>query len=456
MTKWKKGRVIDYMLEFPTVQYWQSQLRTSGHKNIQLTYTGTKTAYIHWLRKFNEWLHGRRFDVRISVITDNKITHKNTQMTFSNVEELLHFGEDGNVNTKEIKKIINMYLVEPTHNHLSLSSMASMCAAIKSYFNVNDVEIDIKYNKRKRDDFEVRDDAELTIPEFYKMLTYSKIDHTTRAIMMIKFQAGLDASTLADRFNYQAYSQIAKFCNSTNHREWNIDKCPIPIRLVRVKTGVAFTTFIDRDGLSAIKDYLAWREETRGPHKQDGPIFFTSKDVPVQIRWISNTFAKLAKYSQVQKKLSPHKHKITPHEVRDLLKTTLLVCGCPEHMADHIIGHKPHDSYVKISKLYPERLRQEYAKASHMLNIFSHAENKIKNPEPPGAMESVLKASEDKVETLLKRVNELEVENSKKDDKNTDVEQKVNNMMKAILEALDSDPNTDLRKNLKEKFNEIL
>jgi len=40
-------------------------------------------------------------------------------------------------------------------------------------------------------------------------------------------------------------------------------------------------------------------------------------------------------------------------------------------VADHVIGHKPKDSYEKQSTLYPETLRKEYAKASKRLNIFT-------------------------------------------------------------------------------------
>ncbi len=72
-------------------------------------------------------------------------------------------------------------------------------SAIKSYFSVHDVEINIKFNGRKRDQFNIEGEAELTISEFYKMLTYSKADHTPRAVVMVKFQSDLDSSTRQNR-----------------------------------------------------------------------------------------------------------------------------------------------------------------------------------------------------------------------------------------------------------------
>ena len=47
--------------------------------------------------------------------------------------------------------------------------------------------------------------------------------------------------------------------------------------------------------------------------------------------------------------------KIHSHEVRDLLKSTLLVSGCAQYAADHVLGHAPRDSYEKQAVLYPRR-----------------------------------------------------------------------------------------------------
>lgn len=66
------------------------------------------------------------------------------------------------------------------------------------------------------------------------------------------------------------------------------------------------------------------------------------------------------------------RHKISSHEFRDLLKSTLLACGVRPNVADHVIGHKPKDSYEKQAILYPENIREEYSKASRKLNVFSN------------------------------------------------------------------------------------
>ena len=80
-----------------------------------------------------------------------------------------------------------------------------------------------------------------------------------KAALMAKFQAGLDSSTMADRFNYQGYAQIVRHFRTDDHHVWDLGRCPVPIRLDRVKTGAPYTTFIYRDAVSALRDYLVWR-----------------------------------------------------------------------------------------------------------------------------------------------------------------------------------------------------
>ncbi len=454
MTKWKKGKRSDYMFKFPTVVDWLGQLNNSGVANCKGVYTSTKIVYLSKLTTFNEWLAGRKFDMRVSVAKDNKIVHENVQKSFANVEELLYFGEDENGNAREIRKIINKHLMDPMHEGKTRPTMTGTCAAIKSYFDKHDVMTYVKFNGRKRNTEAVADAPELTRPELFKMLTVGKTDHLTRAVMLVKFQAGLDRSTLADRFNFYAYSQISKFCGTDNHREWSPDKCPIPIKIMRVKTDYVFTTFIDRDALSAIKDYLAWREEKHGPHDPDGPIFFTTRNAPVSIEWVSEKFGKLAEYAQTQKRLGLRTLKIHSHETRHLLKTTMVECGCAARAADHFLGHKSKDPYLRLDGK-TKTLRKEYSKASHVINILSKAASSVEDTEPDGATEEELKASKAQVEELKKEVNDLKAKIAKEGARSADVESRNERVLKAIIDA-SNEPDGDFRQNLKDRLGGLL
>ena len=127
-----------------------------------------------------------------------------------------------------------------------------------------------------------------------------------------------------------------------DYEAWDFGRCPVPVRLVRVKTGMESTTFIDRDAVSHLRDYLRWREFREGQkHDSSGPLFVTRSGVPVGPNWISKRFSKAAIDAGIQKRTSRRVYKIHSHEVRDLLKSTLLVSGCAQYAADHVLGHSP-------------------------------------------------------------------------------------------------------------------
>ena len=90
------------------------------------------------------------------------------------------------------------------------------------------------------------------------------------------------------------------------------------------------------------------------------------------------------------------------HELRDLLKSTLIDSGCRRiDVADHVIGHKPKDSYEKQSVLYPETLRKEYAKASKRLNIFTKFSNIVSGKDDADQLKAELNAKIKEVDVLL-------------------------------------------------------
>ena len=453
MTSHRKPTPTDRSLAFPTVRFWQGQLNASGIRHYPNAHIGTKRVYLYRVAAFNGWLPGRVFDVRVQTVADGKLVRKNVPKSFGNVEELLRFGEEGN--EKEVKKIIREYLVDPRHIHLKRSTMSGTCAALNSYFDTNDVKIGIRPNGRKRDEFEVTDEPELDLVEFYTMMTTGNMGPMMRAVMLVLFQAGLDRSTLADRFNFYAYSQIAKFCGTADHREWRLDACPIPIRLRRVKTGVKFTTFIERDALDAIRKYLAWKEERHGPHDPDGAMFITTKGMPIYGEWISTAFKRLATSSGLQRRLSPHVLKIQVHKTRRLLKSTLMACGCAAWAADHVIGHAPKDSYEGTPGLFPKELRREYAKASHMINILSKAASKIDDTSSPDAIEKALEASEARNGELMRKLNEAHGLLARNDARKADADSRLEMVVKAIIGA-SGDPGVDFRQNLKARLDGLL
>ena len=382
------------VMDLQSVRFWLTQLNSQKMKNFIFA-KGTKRTYTDALESFNKWLSGREFPVRKDGGRDGM--QSVSQEKFLNVEHLLRFCEHPDYGATMAKRVMREYLAELAASKHSLSTSMVRCAAVKSYFATHDVRIDVKVNKNRHAVHDVREVPEMSLFDLYKMMTTGNMDIMLKAVIMIKFQAGLDSSTLADRFNFEGYGQIVKHFGMEDYEGWDLDRCPVPIKLVRVKTGMAYTTFIDRDAVMYLQDYIRWKgfkSSSSGgggggddnsnssndgiKHDVSGPLFVTRRGKPISPNWISNKFSRAATRAGIQKRISHRVYKIHAHEVRDLLKSTLIVSGCAQYAADHVLGHSPKDSYEKQAMLYPEKMRSEYAKASGLLNIFTNIERYLR------------------------------------------------------------------------------
>ena len=389
------------VMDLESVRFWLTQLSSPKMKNFRLE-KGTKRTYADALEAFNRWLPGREFPVkRDTGRGDGRQTI--ARRAFADVEDLLRFCEDSEHGAPMAKRVVREYLTDLATSKHSLSTAMVRCAAVKSYFATHDVPVDVGVNRKRHAVHDVREPPEMSLFDFYKMMTVGNMGVMLKAMMMIKFQAGLDASTLADRFNFEAYGQIVKHFGIEDYEAWDLGRCPVPIRLVRVKTGMAYTTFIDRDAVAQLQDYLRWREFREGrKHDPAKPLFVTRRGAPVGPNWISNSFSKAAIDAGIQKRVSHRVYKIHSHEVRDLLKSTLIVSGCAQYVAEHVLGHAPRDSYEKQASLYPETLRSEYAKASGRLNIFTSIERHLRaaGVDPGGRQEEKVAAEDHRYQRI--------------------------------------------------------
>ena len=110
--------------------------------------------------------------------------------------------------------------------------------------------------------------------------------------------------------------------------------------------------------------------------KDGEPMFLGRTNQPIKDWWVAQLIPKLARNAGIQKTMNSselvNRHEKTSHELRDLLKSTLIVEGVAPYVCELAIGHKIGDSYEKQDKLYPDKSREEYMKASSKINIFSN------------------------------------------------------------------------------------
>ena len=390
-----------------SVQYFLNQLRGSKLKNLKsdgMKENTTKRSYVQQIYRFNNWLHGKSFEFSTTKQIEIDVFKKTKEKsTLDGIEHLLQLFQNSFNTDSEYIKVVKMYLMDQMHEKCSAKYMSVKHSAITSYFDKNDSPLKFKYNpyNNHADYKEENENAIITLDEVYKMVTQGKASPLEKAVVLCRFHRGLDSSTLADRFNFQAWEQLVKWFGHTDFENWDLQKCPVPIRISRVKTNYLHTGYLEHDAIVAIQEYLNYRYQfyvtmckkqkidegyilEKNQFIQNGkPLFVSRKNKPISVNWVSRLVPRLAVQAGIQNNLEgnrlQNKSEKVGHELRDLLKSTLIMSGCQDYVCQLAIGHTVLDSYEKQDKLYPEHSRKEYSKASNKINIFTNASNFVNN-----------------------------------------------------------------------------
>jgi hypothetical protein len=386
-----QGITFDECVKLESVEYFLNHYSKSHYKNIRSDkhrFRGTQRAYGYALKRFNNWLIGKSLEYEKLIHTGNDNYKKVTKsVTLRGLEDLLKLVQESVGNKSQFIKIIKKYLNDSCHEGKSSSTMSSIYFAINGYFEKNEAPIHFKFSAKIKynNQTEIESEQNLSLEDLLKMLTVGRPSLMQKAVYLCKFQRGLDSSTLADRFNFEVWKQLVEFFGTEKYHSWDLEKCPVPIKLVRIKTNFRHVGFLDVDSISAIQDYLDIREKKTHNSMQEGQaLFLNTFQRPISEKWVHKGFFDLAQRAGVQQKIELEKsikYEKDSHEVRDLLKSTLIACGTRYDVADHVIGHKPKDSYEKQTSLYAENLRNEYRKASKKINMFSNMSTYMKGDE---------------------------------------------------------------------------
>ena len=386
-------------------------LRGSKHKmtkpKSKLDLHSTQMVYANRLYHLHKWLCGRHFEFNNFVHTgENSFKNIRETLTLNGLEHFLKLYQNSFNSKRDFVRLLKKYLNDSNHDGKYASTMTVEKSAIQAYFKQNETEIDIPFNPKTR--YKIKDESEeqpeLSLEELLKLLTLGRPTLVQKAMILCKFHRGLDTATLVDRFNFEAWKQLVDWFGTELYMSWDLSKCPVPIKLTRMKTDFTHTGFLDRDAIVALQNYIEDEEKKKGRKMQDGkPLFVNQKENPINIHWVSRAFNRMAEKAGIQSKLDGYKYKTKfakdSHELRDLLESTLLDCGVRSDVVEHVTGHKPKDSYEKQASLYPHSLRTEFMKASKRLNIFSNISYYMKGKEETGALRK-------QIELLQNQLNE--------------------------------------------------
>ncbi len=130
--------------------------------------------------------------------------------------------------------------------------------AIRAYFDRNDSQINFKLNSKVRYDesMEDEDKSEVTLEDLLKLLTTGRPTIMEKAVVICKLQSGLDNSTFVDRFDFQVWKQLADWFGTEEYARWDEQRCPVPIKLIRIKNQFQHTEFLDVDAIHAIQEWM--------------------------------------------------------------------------------------------------------------------------------------------------------------------------------------------------------
>jgi hypothetical protein len=375
---------FEEFVKYETVQYCAKQINGCKYKHEETTHLtkglgGTQRLYLYHLWHLNNWLIGKKITIKkmhqVDIETFKEISH---EITLEGLEHLLKLYQESHNSDKEIVKILKNYLMDDLHKGKRASTIDGLRSAILAYFEKNDTPIKFKFDPKTKYRVTTDDDDKpsLTLEDMFKMLTVGRPSIAEKAIILCKFHRGLDNSTFVDRFNFQAWEQLVEHFGTEDFERWDMQKCPVPIKLVRIKTNFMHAGFLDVDAIEALQDYLRYRKQKTGRDMMiEQPIFLNIYSEPIKDNWVRRLTLKLARRAGIQRKLEDYnlstRYEKEAHEMRDLLKSTLIDCGARIDVADHVIGHKFKDSYEKQATLYPATIRAEFMKSSNKINIFS-------------------------------------------------------------------------------------
>jgi len=365
----------EFASSYESVGYFSRQLKKTQYKNLKKT-GGTRQVYLSMIRQFHFWLQGKQFTYKKTVQTGGTSfeVQEHTEILQS-IDHFLKLYQNSFNSEIHFVKMIKSYLLDEIHDGKQANVMKGTCSIIKSFFEKNDSKIEFSYDPTANHN-QSTDVPTLELHELLAMLTEGRPNLMEKAMVLCKFHRGLDNASLADSFNFEAWEQLVEAFGTDEYERWDEAKCPVLIKLVRVKTQFNHIGFLDVDAIVYLKKYLKYRYHLTGEVMKVGmPLFVTKLKRPLTAIRISEIVKRLAMESGVQKELKGYFKKRRfakgSHELRDLLDSTLDVCGVNPFLSEHTLGHKQ-SSYKKQHLLYPEQQREEYAKASHKINIFSN------------------------------------------------------------------------------------
>jgi len=269
---------------------------------------------------------------------------------------------------------------------------------IRSFYSTFHITVKLRGRHRIRNG-RVRNKRMIVNAEQVKFLVQHARSIRDRAIILVNFQGGMDASTLCS-LNYE---DIAQAVETSEH--------PFKLELLRQKTDTEYYTFIGKDAVEALKAYIADQEARGTEWNLESPLFTKERratDERITPNLIQNMMKEVAISSGFIKKNNGKDFNILgSHALRESFSSLMLNSGVPRPIVDFWLGHTRTNLDTAYMTIDEKKAREMYAKREHLLNINETSEKSEELRKLSDSVSDILVKGEEMKEQLEKTKNEV-------------------------------------------------
>jgi integrase len=272
---------------------------------------------------------------------------------------------------------------------------------IRSFYSTFHISVKLR-GRHKLANGKVKNKRMIVNAEQVKTLVQHARSIRDRAIILVNFQGGMDASTLCS-LNYE---DIVPAVETGEH--------PFKLELLRKKSDTEYYTFLGKDAVEALRAYVA-DQKTRGTEwTLESPLFTKERhttDERITPNLIQNMMKEVAVSAGLVKKNNGKDFNILgSHALRESFSSLMLNSGVPRPIVDFWLGHKRSNLDTAYMTVDEDKAREMYAKREHLLNINESSEKSEELRKLSDSVADILVKGEEMKEQLNKteaRVEEL-------------------------------------------------
>jgi len=269
---------------------------------------------------------------------------------------------------------------------------------IRSFYSTFHISVKLRGRHRLANG-KVKNKRMIVNAEQVKLLVQHARSIRDRAIILVNFQGGMDASTLCS-LNYE---DIVPAVETGEH--------PFKLELLRKKSDTEYYTFLGKDAVEALKAYVADQEARGTEWNLESPLFTKSRhqtDERITPNLIQNMMKEVAVSAGLVKRNNGKDFNILgSHALRESFSSLMLNSGVPRPIVDYWLGHTRSNLDTAYMTIDEKKAREMYAKREHLLNINESTEKSEELRKLSDSVSDILVEKEEMKEKLNKTESQI-------------------------------------------------